>query len=864
MEYFDFEQAAQDDDVASDCPVIDDSDAAARDDAVLFDKDLAAADILPPQPNSAKERDTTPLHLDNGVYPVARAKEPCDLCRARGLDCFMARRGVMQNNGCTCCISLYRECSFTHAKPNRKYMDTLHVVSEDTYVPTGSVTGKKALRSFDGGATGTVFEELDPRVRKSGARFSREAVRILKSWLSNHITHPYPTDEEKNELKQKTGLKRSQICNWLANARRRGKVRPTPRDSSPPPGASRALNIPGKRLDPGIDISHLTPFERWKYSPPEHEPAAATDIIRAMESTPYPPGENASHPGHVRSYSRKTGSSNDGSSSFSNVMHPPSVSSYSLSLDTTKSSISDMSFASAFSHRSSRASFNSMDAKERRRRRHKSAVGQNTFQKARANNSRIFQCTFCSDSFATKYDWQRHEKSLHLALDKWICAPQGGVLSLNGVLVCAFCRSPNPDERHLETHNCNACQEKSIQERTFYRKDHLSQHLRLMHDIKIFPWMESWRSVTTEIKSRCGFCSSTFTTWKDRIEHLTAHFKSGADMSQWKGDWGFDPFVQRLVENAMPPYLIGQEHKLLDPYVAQGPANITNGDSSAASPNIPVPRDANCFQRLTVELSAYIGRHVGSGTIPTDSEIQDEARRIIYGSDDPWNQTCADNPVWLSVLKRDNGLCDLPEVEDIRLDDLGMQPPYAAPGLTQPPKHNFPMLQPPFSSSGFNSSGFQSPTFNSNGFNSGAPSVHGSFMDSIADSMGVSSAGATGCWPCLTTSNTLSSSAPVSAGLDPLSQMGFEAQFLHHLDDGFGDVSLNIDDMHIDGLDFGGDPGTVSRNSICGPPPSFNMAASVPIDIPSSSVPVTGVEFTSTSFDPRARNVFDDHFDNME
>src|SRR5262249_16202795 len=151
----------------------------------------------------------------NGVYPMYRAKEPCDYCRGMGLDCFIAQRGVMQN-GCTCCISLYRECSFIHAEPQGKFLKTLHVVSEDAYVPTGSMTGLKALKSLGGrntgsgsgtgGSGGTVFRG-DARQRKSGARFSREAVKILKAWLSDHTSHPYPTDEEKDILKLQTGLK---------------------------------------------------------------------------------------------------------------------------------------------------------------------------------------------------------------------------------------------------------------------------------------------------------------------------------------------------------------------------------------------------------------------------------------------------------------------------------------------------------------------------------------------------------------------------------------------------------------------------------------------------------------------------------
>src|SRR6202041_808193 len=113
----------------------------------------------------------------------------------------------------------------------------------------------------------------DDRPRKNGARFSRDSVKTLKAWLADHADHPYPNDREKDELKQLTGLKRSQISNWLANARRRGKVRPISAPSSPILGA---IDIPQKTGSGKVDIQDLNPLERWKASPPEHEAASAT------------------------------------------------------------------------------------------------------------------------------------------------------------------------------------------------------------------------------------------------------------------------------------------------------------------------------------------------------------------------------------------------------------------------------------------------------------------------------------------------------------------------------------------------------------------------------------------------------------
>jgi hypothetical protein len=42
--------------------------------------------------------------------------------------------------------------------------------------------------------------------------------------------------------------------------------------------------------------------------------------------------------------------------------------------------------------------------------------------------------------------------------------------------------------------------------------------------------------------------------------------------------------------------------------------------------------------------------------VPSDEEIQHQARWIMYDGDDPWNQTPADFPNWLSRFKREVGI----------------------------------------------------------------------------------------------------------------------------------------------------------------------------------------------------------------
>ncbi|KAJ5458590.1 hypothetical protein N7475_009978 [Penicillium sp. IBT 31633x] len=479
-----------------------------------------------------------------------------------------------------------------------------------------------------------------------------------------------------------------------------------------------------------------------------------------------------------------------------------------------------------------------MDRKERRRRR-KPSVPANTLAHSKAKSARPFQCTFCTDSFPAKYDWQRHEKSMHLILDKWTCSPHGGSIEENGIPLCVFCLAANPDGEHLETHNFISCQEKTVQERTFYRKDHLNQHLRLMHNAKFLPSMEKWQSSITDIKSRCGFCGSIFQTWKDRVDHLAGHFKNGASMAQWQGDWGFDPQIQARIENAIPPYLNDYEGRSPDPWTTEH----ANGDGTA--PRLPVPSDANCYERLSRELTTYIHNQKAQGIVPSDQMIQAEARRVIYGCDDPWNQTCADNVVWLSILKRDCGLQTAVNNDNIQLADVGIQPPFAVNGgHRSAPREMHALARAlyqggPIHSPAFSSPSLRSHAFPGTGFSSAGPSRQGSLSGSYAGSAGVISAGAD---PSLSTDWT--SSLPTTASMpgevapDPLVQMGFDPDFLHRLNEGYNRINPDdLEGLQIDGADkqkFVEEQGWINTSSFdqsISQTPMSGLSASDPIAI---------------------------------
>ncbi|KAF2012801.1 hypothetical protein BU24DRAFT_316289, partial [Aaosphaeria arxii CBS 175.79] len=180
---------------------------------------------------------------------------------------------------------------------------------------------------------------------------------------------------------------------------------------------------------------------------------------------------------------------------------------------------------------------------------------------------------------------------------------------------CVFCGHVEPDLNHIDTHNPTACQQ-----REFNRKDHLKQHLRLVHDSQLLDWSEKlWKSAPLEIQSRCGFCDSTLDTWPARVDHLAEHFKMGSDIADWKGDWGFNDSVLTVVENAVPPYLIEYERSSPYPYQA-----------SRSPPESP----RNAYELLRLELDHFMRLFYDkTGNMPSNKDVQLEACRIIFASE---------------------------------------------------------------------------------------------------------------------------------------------------------------------------------------------------------------------------------------
>ncbi|EEU36737.1 uncharacterized protein NECHADRAFT_51835 [Fusarium vanettenii 77-13-4] len=326
---------------------------------------------------------------------------------------------------------------------------------------------------------------------KTGHRFSKEALQILKRWLALHSRYPYPAEQEKELLQRQTGLTKTQVSNWFTNTRRKRRAQPQRNPFSHTDNTQTGpIDISRRPGTPAVD-SNTNQLQRWVDSPPENEPASVTAIARAVASS-----------------------------------------------------------------------------------------------------------------------WD---------------------------IYCVFCGMFDPDDGHLETHNHTACKVRPVEDKSFYRKDHINQHLKLVHNAQFIDWsMKGWKVTTSEIRSRCGFCGIIMNSWPARVDHLAEHFKNGSTMADWKGDWGFEASILDMLESSIPPYLIEMERTSTFPFTAT---------------SAPADSPRSAYELITLELAYFIVNYKEEiGDLPTDEEMRLEACRVIFASEASSRRGISTESSWLRDL----------------------------------------------------------------------------------------------------------------------------------------------------------------------------------------------------------------------
>ncbi|POR38774.1 Homeobox and C2H2 transcription factor, putative [Tolypocladium paradoxum] len=409
--------------------------------------------------------------LKNGAW---RPPEPCSHCRRLGLQCFMLQTTSANPNpvnSCSSCVALFRPCSLagpskrqpSHFETTAPVIGQLHGVCEEADhaawdpMPAAPLRGSSAM-------------PLEATSSKKASSRSVRKTQVLREWFACNLDHPYPTDDEKSSFAERSGLSRTQVINWFTNARRRHRL-------STQPMVNNATFRAGSPMPPSL-LSSMTPFERWRHSPPESEPVPESVIQQALgagaSQGDAPAVAESVHAGGLGS------SASDDSMSFS-------LSAYNYSSEGSASS----SYSRLSANSDTALSARSSDDRAQ-------PAWAKTPARAKRSKPRTFTCRYCSRTFSKKYDWLRHERSVHTPGDiSWTCALP---LQPNQPLVvwrlghdqpeCIFCGQDSPTEEHFQSHEFEACSQRAVQDRTFSRKDHMWQHLYKFHGCR--RW-EGWK-----------------------------------------------------------------------------------------------------------------------------------------------------------------------------------------------------------------------------------------------------------------------------------------------------------------------------------------------------------------------------------
>lgn len=430
-------------------------------------------------------------------------------------------------------------------------------------------------------------DQQEPKTQRS--RIPPESRSILEEHFNND---PYPTGRDIDIIAQLSNLEKKTVKNWFNNTRSRRSVQDnqanlTPfnsveLDSTTPSfqGPQLSTSWRSKRdtdaMSVGSKSSSNLSIERYLVAPLDEEPASAAAIKAALAQE-----ADVQPHSHCKNALNKLPQVPDDSCSAMLVGNSRPLSDDGLISKRRVSAISSRhssaSGGSASSYGSSTSSFGRARRRGRKRWHHapyatssKAVEGLNQKEEDEDDQGRnvAFFCTFCQNAFTAKYEWKRHEESVHMPQKTWICCHQ----EAPAPTWCPFCRELLPTEEHLAKHRYQECRNKPEAQRTFSRKDHLLQHIRSTHlaqDVSNHPpvypnnaFLKLWECSPPPLESdnpalHCGFCGRWFLTWSKRSEHVARHFKASITMSTW---WPGRIHNDCELENVLIPFYSRSPH----------------------------------------------------------------------------------------------------------------------------------------------------------------------------------------------------------------------------------------------------------------------------------------------------------------
>ncbi|KAI0847789.1 hypothetical protein F5Y00DRAFT_110676 [Daldinia vernicosa] len=121
----------------------------------------------------------------------------------------------------------YRPTNYFHGYHHPNRVQSLSVGSAhlfdrpSIYSPAPATYGHQPHDSYMPVRELGVGGNYESKQRKRRGNLPKETTDKLRAWFHSHLSHPYPTEEEKQQLMKQTGLQLNQISNWFINARRR-------------------------------------------------------------------------------------------------------------------------------------------------------------------------------------------------------------------------------------------------------------------------------------------------------------------------------------------------------------------------------------------------------------------------------------------------------------------------------------------------------------------------------------------------------------------------------------------------------------------------------------------------------------------
>ena len=265
------------------------------------------------------------------------------------------------------------------------------------------------------------------------------------------------------------------------------------------------------------------------------------------------------------------------------------------------------------------------------------------------DSSPRFYCTFCRQPYTSK-TWKRHEETQHLPhlRARWTCMPNDVLDAFrvsSDVVTCTFCNDTNPVDTHPEVCSRIAeCLKTDFKERTFERKDHLTQHLKNVHNTllpeeTILEWKTE--APPSDQEWTCVFCGAILGDWDTRASHIAKHFRAGLDMSKWDSNRKThivadeeEPQVSRLYCPADPDHPKSSGDTPVESFSSYSPTGNTSPATplSFTSPFTSTPISHPLTPPpLKCESTPY-------EPIPIEYSRQDSTQSIMFNPDQKWRK----------------------------------------------------------------------------------------------------------------------------------------------------------------------------------------------------------------------------------